>query len=228
MSATEAGTPGPPAAPDPWRELFRGTTLSGLLAGLLATLPFALPRMEMTRTLGGGIAVIPWQPWQLVVASLWGGLFPAALGVARRDPWLTAFGFFGGWAFAYHGVAWWNPHPAVQGFLQDLVGYAHIRVWGHPMFWLNRVARLTEAPVSVALVTALIAVGVRAAWWRVLAAALLSLVPLPVFWLLAALLESLLAPRGPLFHALSFPFLLGPFALWGVLPWTVLRTPRGH
>lgn len=200
--------------------------MAALVGNLVASLPFALPRMWQTARLGGGVPVLHWDAGGLALASLWGGFAPAAVALSRREPWLAVKAFAAGWLAALAGRAFWDPHPWLVNLLQELVELLGLRSFGHPMFWLNRVVRLTEAPVSAVLVALVVGLLARAPLQRVLTGAGLCVLPLPVLWIGAAVLERVVQLRVELLQIFSLFLLLGHFALWGGLPWLSFRRGR--
>ncbi|MBI5366268.1 MAG: hypothetical protein HZA54_04460 [Planctomycetes bacterium] len=200
---------------------FSTPAMTGLTLGLVTALFYALPRLALTAVKGGGLAALPWDAPSLFIASAWGGLLPCAAGLLRRDARLGILGFTAGWCLAFHGVYWWNPDAWTFARLQDLTGLAGLSGFSHPFFWLNRIARFSEIPISLALVLLATGFAARAPWWRMFLAVLLSALPLPLFWLLAAGEESYFKIRGEVLVVFTLFLLLGPFACWGAGTWAL-------
>lgn len=215
QSPAALATPTTPIACYPFMDL----RMAGLACGILAILPYALPRFQLAAQVGS--EPFPWSAERLLVGSLWGGILAATPALACRRPRLAVTLFVGGWACAFLGAWFWNPREILQPALVDatfLLGLPR----SHLMFTLDGLARLTETPLSLALVIGLAHAGIGASTGRTLLAVALASLAIPIFWFASALFQQVIVVRGVMVHTLNFLLLLAHFALWGVVPWATL------
>ncbi len=203
---------------------FTDERMVGLTCGIAALVPFLLPRLDLTARFGGTPVVYPYELDQILLCSLWGGLLATVPGLAGRDAGRAARTFFAGWMLTAAGFAFWNPRPEVYPGLQiglDLLGFRDPR--NHILDFLDRMVRLTETPLSLALLVGLQGWSARAGvLWTILALAAVEVV-LPIAWLLSAMVQAAFMPKAAFAQSIGFILGLGIFALWGALPWWVFR-----
>ncbi len=196
----------------------------GLAAGLVALVFYTLPRLEMSMAPGGNNIPFPWELPGLAAASAWGGILGLVPGLIRRKP-LSSFALFLiGWGLAFLGVAIVNPSPWVHRTLESGVRLLGILPPGHLMGWLDRMARTTEIPISLALLVLLWGIVWRARFPRILLAILAAEAVLPVLWFFTAAARPMIPMRHSLVHSVNFFLLMAQFAACSALPWLILAS----